>query len=826
MPSPKRQYNGVYQGDFINKVAFPLGGIGAGMFCMEGTGALSHFSLRHSPDVNNEPQVFAGLCVKGHTNTARVIEGPVPMWKAYGMPGGANGGTHHTWGLPRFGEAEFHARFPFGTVTLRDDEIPMDVSIEGWSPFTPGEADDSSLPLAGLEYSFKNTSATALEAVFSFNAANFLTMGRTPGASVACCERGFTLLQPGSDETPWDESAFRIEAPEEPDTKINAEWFRGGWFDKLTIAWNNVASGACFAAGPYTEGAPSPGASLYVPFTVQPGATKTIRLLLSWYVPYSEMRHGRDPQIAEACGCGNASCSTEPAEINKRNEALNKNYRPWYPAKFESIDAVASYWRDGYARLRADSQSFSDTFSSQTLPAEVLEAVSANLAILKSPTVLRQFDGRIWAWEGCHDTAGCCTGSCTHVWNYAQALAHLFPSLERSLRETEFCESQDERGHQVFRSSLPIREGVHDFHAASDGQLGGIIKVYREWRILGDTEWLRRFWPSVRASLGYCIEVWDPNHRGVLEEPHHNTYDIEFWGADGMCTSFYLGALQAAILMGEALGEDTPLFKDLLASGKLAMETDLWDGEYFIQQVQWEGLNTPAPIGGDSYSPEALALLQKEGPKYQYGIGCISDGVLGAWMAAVSSLPEFLDSDKLISHLKAVHKYNYRASLKDHANPQRPTFAFGQDGGLLLCSWPKGGALSLPFPYGNEVWTGIEYQVASHLMLKGLVEEGLDIVRAARDRYDGRFRDPFDEYECGHWYARAMSSYGLLQGLSGARYDAVEKVLYLQPSIKGDFAAFLSTETGYGVVGVRNGQPFLDVKRGEIPVARIAYTAA
>ena len=161
--------------------------------------------------------------------------------------------------------------------------------------------------------------------------------------------------------------------------------------------------------------------------------------------------------------------------------------------------------------------------------------------------------------------------------------------------------------------------------------------------------------------------------------------------------------------------------------------------------------------------------------------------------------------------------------LSKHSNPQRPGFALGNEGGLLLCTWPRGGKLSLPFVYSDEVWTGIEYQVAAHLMIAGMVEEGLDIVRACRDRYDGRVRNPFNEIECGHWYARAMSSYALLQGLSGARYDAVEQVLYIQPKIKGDFKSFLSTATGYATAGVKNAKPFLDVKQGKIAIKRIEY---
>jgi hypothetical protein len=173
--------------------------------------------------------------------------------------------------------------------------------------------------------------------------------------------------------------------------------------------------------------------------------------------------------------------------------------------------------------------------------------------------------------------------------------------------------------------------------------------------------------------------------------------------------------------------------------------------------------------------------------------------------------------------LLSIHKYNLKHDLSEHANPQRPTYAAGDEGGLLLCTWPKGGALTLPFVYSNEVWTGIEYQVASHLMMAGHAEEGLEIVRVARDRYDGRVRNPFDEYECGHWYARAMASYGLLQGMTGARYDAVDKTLTLKPCQPGDFRAFLCTATGYGTAGVKNGEPFLEVKHGTIPYERIVF---
>ncbi|MBW7456636.1 glycoside hydrolase family 116 protein, partial [Paenibacillus sepulcri] len=390
-------------------------------------------------------------------------------------------------------------------------------------------------------------------------------------------------------------------------------------------------------------------------------------------------------------------------------------------------------------------------------------------------------------------------------------------------RDTEFAEGQDEHGHQNFRIPLPIVPADHDFHAASDGQLGGIMKVYREWRVSGDTEWLLAIWPKVKKSLHYCMETWDPDGLGVLSEPHHNTYDIEFWGPDGMCTSIYLGALKSASLLAEAAGDQAEIYKSLYRKGRDYMDKELFNGEYYEQKIVWQGLRTPSPTSGEqawnvNYSAEALELMKEEGPKYQYGQGCLSDGVIGAWLGEMCGLEDVLDRDNVRSHLLSIYKYNLKRDLSEHVNPQRPGFALGSEGGLLLCTWPKGGKLTLPFVYSNEVWTGIEYQVASHLLSLGCIEEGLDIVRICRDRFDGRTRNPFNEYECGHWYARAMASYGLLQGWSGIRYDACDRTMYFTKKASGDFSSFLCTSSGYGIVGIRGGEPFADVKSGNIDI--------
>ena len=794
-----------YEKEQLNRIAFPLGGIGSGMICIEGTGGFTSFSLRHNPQIYREPLVFSAVAVKGENgapNFARMLAGPVPGWKImfpwWKQSSGLGGGGKT--GLPPFDEARFTAHFPFAEVSLSDARFPLRVKTTAWNPFIPNDADNSSLPVAGVEYRFSNPTTKPIEAVFSFHAENFMSTGKPESDDrVTRTERGFVLEQPGHPEKPWDEGYFAAWI-DDTAVKVNPAWFRGGWFDAATMAWKSVQNAECIDR-PAAEGKPSPGGSLYLPIRLAPGEEKTICLKWAWYVPHS----------------------------NLQEASKDGYYRPWYANAFADIHSLETYWRTNYEALQAKTKVFSDTFYDSTLPPEVIDAVSANLTILKSPTVLRQEDGRMWGWEGCSDNGGSCYGTCTHVWNYAQALPHLFPALERGLRQTEFFDSQDNRGQQTFRASLPIGSRKDHRFAAADGQLGGIIKAYRDWRISGDLDWLKKLWPQVKQSLGYCIETWDPAHKGMLAEPHHNTYDIEFWGEDGMCSSIYLGALAEAVEMGQAVGDPVPLHAELLASGRASFAEQLFNGEYFQQNIRWKGLHAPDPttitlgVSATGYSPEARAISEVEGPKYQYGEGCLSDGVIGAWMGWAAGLAPFLDAEKVTKHLASVFKYNFKEDLSEHANPQRPSYALGHEAGLLLCTWPRGNRLSVPLPYSEEVWTGIEYQVASHLISLGRVDEGLQIVRAVRARYDGRIRNPFNEYECGHWYARAMSSYALLQAITGARYDAVEKTLYLNPKIQGDFRSFLSTATGFGTVGIKAGKPFIEIKAGQIDVKKIEY---
>jgi hypothetical protein len=299
-----------------------------------------------------------------------------------------------------------------------------------------------------------------------------------------------------------------------------------------------------------------------------------------------------------------------------------------------------------------------------------------------------------------------------------------------------------------------------------------------------------------------------------------------------LCTTIYIGALSAMSAMAEALGEeaDRTSYWELAGRGARFIEAELFNGEYFEQRVQFRGLRDTsflALIEGKQESKEGremLQLLRKEGPRYQYGTGCLSDGVIGAWMARIYGIKTPLDLEKIRKNLLAIYRHNFRESLFQHANSQRPGYALGDESGLLLCSWPRGGKPTLPFVYSDEVWTGIEYQVATHLIAEGFVREGLDVVRAVRRRHDGRVRNPWNEYECGNYYARAMASYALLGALAGFRYSAVDQTLWFGPRRKTrSFQTFFSTEGAWGTISLERGEMTISVIEGRLAIRQVVF---
>lgn len=818
-----------YEGGDLLQIAMPLGGIGAGSVCLNGYGGLQDFSIRNKPATTATPDnhgfagaAFALLHIKGAKPTTKLIEGPMPIEGVYARGLHAQGyrkGGHE--GLPRFESCRFVGKYPFGQVELSDGDVPLAVSIRGWNPFIPLDAHNSGIPCAILEYTFTNPTAKAVEFEFSYHVSHWAVGSKGDNGTRSAVIPGAGIYFTNT-ETPNHEtfgSAALTVIGHEP--VIKGEWFRGGWFDGITALWREVSTGTFTAnAGSSEAEHGRNGGSLLIAGSLAPGESVTCPIALSWHFPNVHYSVG----VAE-CAPGE-SCDCAPAEGDTSDPA--PKWRPYYASQWADARAVALYVSEHYRSLRERTEAFQAALFSSTLPAYVLDAISANLAILKSPTVLRQEDGNLWAWEGCFADSGCCHGSCTHVWNYAQALPHLFPALERTLREQEYRYSQDSRGHVNFRSALPMAATTHNDHAAADGQLGGILKVYRDWQIGGDTEWMRGLYPLVKRSIDYGIQLWDPDRQGALIEPHHNTYDIEFWGPDGMCTSIYVAALTAMAAMAHATdnASEATSYKELAAKGAEYLDSSLFNGEYFEQKVMWEGLRDQSFAGSlakaAGRTDERSRILRTEGPKYQYGEGCLSDGVIGAWMAKIYGVETPQTRANIVKHLQAIYRYNFQEDLFDHACLQRPGYALGHEPGLLLCSWPRGNKPTLPFVYSDEVWTGIEYQVASHMIEEGLVDEGLRIVESVRRRYSGHNRNPWNEYECGSYYARAMSSYALLGSLSGFRYSAVEKTLWFAPKLDSDpFQTFFSTASGYGTICLAGGELTITMLEGELAIERL-----
>lgn len=765
----------VYSGEKLREIAFPLGGIGTGTVSLGGRGQLRDWEIFNRPGKGiNFPFTFFAIHLESDGKKFnRLLEAALepPYTGGHGFP------REQVPGLPRFRKAVFRSEYPMAEVELSDPDIPALVTVEAFNPFIPGDAENSGLPLAVLRYRVKNLTAKEIKVTVVaslanpigfdgqgefnslFNAAFGLNVNRIIKGPISGIYFYSKKIQP--DSPAYGTLAL---ATTWPDLTYVSHWVRGEWWDDLQIFWDDFSDDGQLkdldAEEPSPDGRTDVG-SLGLRATIPAGGEVVLPIVISWHFP----------NLVDY--------------FDVVREQRGRLYHPYYTKKFKDAWQVAEYLFQNLNELEQKTRHLREVLFASGLPPYVLDAVSSQASIIRTPTCLWLDDGRFFAFEGCSDRAGCCPLNCAHVWNYAQSLAFLFPELERSMRETDFLVNVRPDGAMVFRTSLPPGEKYWNFKPAADGQLGRVINLYRDWQISGDLNFLKKLWPQAKKALEYAWLGWDKNRDGLLEDEQHNTYDIEFFGPNSMLSGFYLGALEAGARMAEAVSDKKAAaeYRKILEKGKKNYETLLWNGEFFIQKYD--------------------QALQK---KYQYGEGCLSDQLLGQWLSMVAGIGRFLDDGKIKKTLESIYRYNFRDNFYDFANVQR-TYALADEKGLLLCTWPRGGRPPLPFPYSDEVWTGIEYHVASHLIYEGMVREGLSIVKAVRDRYDGRRRNPWNEVECGHHYARAMSSWGILLALSGFSYSSPEGRLGFSPAINQEnFRTFWSLGPTWGIYEQRLGQ--------------------
>ncbi len=778
-----------YSGPETRAISFPLGGIGSGCIGLAGNGQLVDWEIFNRPN-KGSLNGFTFFAIKAESDgkvlDARVlVSDPHPPYAGDGRGFGFGLQRERLGGLPHFKDSEFEGMYPIARVRFIDETFPGSVQITAFNPFIPLEADDSSLPAAFFEIEVENTRDYPIEYVLCLTAQNPSPPGRTVNEYREVKGAKLVLMRPeGVDESNPEYGMLAI-ATDAVDVSYQEYWFRGSWFDSLQVFWRDFTAAGDLRNRRYPR--PQAGVrdhgSIAARLKVDPNRVAKLRFLIAWFYPnchnYWNPESGRP-----------------------------RTWRNYYAFLFPSVVEVAVYCFENWERLYGKTREFRDCLFASTLPVHVIDAVSANLSILKSPTVMRLEDGSLYGFEGCGVDAGCCEGSCAHVWRYAVAPLYLFPRLDRTMWDLHLKYSVQPNGKMSFRLMLPLGREWPFPHAAVDGQYGALLRVYALWRLTGDEGWLRGHWDRLKRMIEYAWsdandDAWDRDRDGVIEGRQHNTFDVELFGPNPWLTGLYLTALKAAAEIAEHLGdrEAAREYARLLEKGKAWVESKLFNGEYFVQLVDLKDKGVlETYLKSDPGVLEGYWDEEHGEVKYQLGEGCFIGQVEAQFYANLFGLGEIFDRRKVRAALTSIYRYNFK-SAREHFNPCR-IYMLNDERGVVNCSWPEGKVKpAIPIPYAEEVWSGTEYLVAAHMIQEGLLDEALEIVKSVRERYDGEKRNPWNEIECGSNYSRSMSSYALLIALTGFDFDARSKSLSLDPRIwvDGEFIGLWCTSTGWGV---------------------------
>lgn len=779
----------------LREIAFPLGGIGTGTVSLGGRGQLRDWELFNRPSKGfTLPYSFPALWVQeeGKAAWSGVLASQIqpPYSGASGVV------APDPPGLPHLQGAEFAGAYPFARINFQDERLPVEIALTAFNPLIPLNPEDSGIPVAILRYRVRNTSLRPVRATVALSlnnpigtdgkgtfGSNHKAFGQNLNEFVEGPYPGLHLIstrhQPTSPLygnmallTDWGECSYR--------TNFDRPGTVWGW-DTLLEYWDDFAEDGrlqdTVPAKPTESEKTGCYCALALHAELDPGEHVEMPFYLAWYFP------------------NRAGWST--ADWSKEGEWVGNHYATRFGNAWEAAEYAAAHLEE----LEGESARYVRSVLDSTLPPPVLDAALANVSTLRTETCFCTKDGNFFGFEGCGDNAGCCQGSCTHVWNYEQTTAFLFPSLSRSMRNTEFLNCTTERGLMSFRTSLPLGSPLWEF-AAADGQMGCLMKLYRDWQLCGDDEWLRQLWPAAKRALAFAwIEGgWDADQDGLMEGIQHNTWDIEWHGPHPQTGFWYLGALRAMEEMARYLGDEEAAesYRKLFESGSRAWDEKLFNGEFYIQEVQSQ-VGRPVAEGVRLTMGAEITA----DPLYQMGPGCEVDQLLGQQFAHLVGLGYLADPGNVRKALTSIHRYNYRKHMGDHVNVAR-TYALNDEGVTLICTWPRGGRPQTPLPYWSEGWTGVEYIAAAGMFYEGMIEEGVEIVATARDRYDGERTNPWDEAECGHHYARGMASWALLLALGGYHYSAQAGRMSFAPQVNGDdFRCFWSTASGWGTYAQR-----------------------
>jgi non-lysosomal glucosylceramidase len=811
----KIEYPRTFSGRQLQMLAFPIGGIGTGCISLGGRGQLRDWEIFNRPNKGYSPE-YAFACIwvqSGNAKpVARVLEARFlpPYQAARGL------GPDNAPGLQRFESATFIGEYPLAKVVFHDSEVPVNVVLEGFNPMIPLETEDSGLPIAILRYRVSNPGKNHATVSIAFSLDNPVGVERhnpvrASGAQKRVNEHrkesrveGLFMRNPSLPETDPLAGSVALGVLNAGTGKLTVRtgWPSAKWWASPMIFWDQFSSDG--KLGPETS-AQKPTGSVCLSREIRAGEDAEYTFLLSWHFP------NRTP---EWCGW--------LAPKGEENTIIGNHYC----TRFRDAWHSAEYAAEKLPALESRMRQFIQIMQETTLPPVVKDAAMSNLSTLVTQTCFRTADGEFHGFEGCDDQRGCCFGNCTHVWNYETATQFLFPTLARSLRKAAFGYSADADGGMRHRQLLPDGKQRYGY-AAADGQMGQIIKAYLDWRLSGDKNWLQTYWPKVKKGLDFAwiSGGWDADRDGVMEGVQHNTYDVEFYGPNPQCGIYYLGALRAGEEMAKVIG-DTQMAQEchrLFLSGSEWIDSQLFNGEYYIQKIR----NIPR----ESIAPATVSDMgsdRSDKPEFQLGEGCLVDQLVGQYLAEVAGLGALLDPAKVRKTLESIYRYNYKRNLYDHYSVQR-VFALNDEAALVICDYGKGKRPEIPFPYFAEVMTGFEYSAAILMLYTGMVTEGVECIENIRRRYDGERRNPWDEAECGHHYARAMAAWSAIPALSGFRYDGEDRSVVLAPRIHAnDFSGFWSMASSWGSFSLsahpRQIQASLSVSQGTLALHSVSLT--
>ncbi len=817
-----------YDQDHLARIALPLGGIGTGTVSLGGRGDLRDWEVMNRPAKGFVPgdqfsgAPFFALYAKpaGKEAVTRILEGPVELSDYEG----AKGSEVPNHGLPRFRKCSFAAAYPLGQVSLRDPDVPVDVRLEAFNPLVPGDADASGIPIAVLRFVLRNRTGRSVTASVCGSMQNFIGWDGTEGECKGNRNRfrqgkqvrGIAMDSKGvpPEAAQWGTMALGTTAR----TGVS---YRTVWLD----AWKGLSmldfwddfSGDGVLDKPGARGDLKPVASLAVRMTLPPRATKTVTFFITWHFPnritWTLPKSSKDWNITMSPGPGfwNPGTRNDGSPAGEDDCCETGWIGNYYTKPYRDAWDVLEQTVPRLGKLEQETVRFVRAFCETDLPEVVKEAALFNLSTLRSQTCFRTPDGRFYGFEGCFDERGCCLGSCTHVWNYEQALAFLFGDLAKAMREVEFAHAMRDDGMMSFRVHLPIAQAQDYLWAAADGQMGCVMKMYRDWQLSGDDEMLRSLWPKVKQALEFCWIPggWDADRDGVMEGCQHNTMDVEYFGPNPQIEIWYLGALRAAEEMARYLGDGdfADTCRDLFKRGKAWTDAHLFNGEYYEQEIRPPGRAYKVAEGLSRLRDIGLGSKNLSDPDFQLGPGCLVDQLIGQLLAHVLGLGYLVNPAHVRKTLRSILKYNLRNGLHGHFNCLL-SFALGDESALLMASYPKGRPAA-PFPYYTTVMTGYEYTAAIGMLYEKQIQNGLRCIQNIRDRYDGRKRSPFDEAECGHHYARAMVSWAAHLALTGFHYSGVEKRMTFAAQ-EGTF--FWSNGYAWGTCSLKKAEKGMRVK--------------